>query len=286
MGRWALAAAGAAGLVAVAFLSTRRPPEPLPVPAKPQRIVPMSFAACEIVLELVEPARIAAVPASADHSPYSSLRGRLGGFPRIPAEPEALLAVRPDLVLTASYLNRETLEGLDRAGIPHQPFTDFRDVESILAAVRTIGDRVGEPEKARELEARCRNEIARLRASIPAGAPAPRVISLNQDGTTAGADTTFDSLATLAGARNLAAEAGIRGFGLVSAEQLLLWNPDAIVVGVDPDTGAGAHLRLREDPALAPLRDRRVVQVPLAEFTSVSHHVLGALRRIVEGLYR
>lgn len=285
MNRGLLGTALLSGLLFVVALTTRRELPPAEPPPRPQRIVPFTFAACEVLLEVVDRDRIAGMPAEVASSPYSCIRDRVSGIPLLPSDPEALVALKPDLVVTASYVSRQMTRQLDLSRIPHRTLTDFNDVPSILGNIETLGAWVGEHERARALADRCRADIASLRAGIPAGPP-PRVMTLGHDGTTAGRRTTFHSLIELAGARNVSAERGIDGFLPVSPEQVIEWDPDVIVVGIDPISGVSPRARIMADAAYAPLRSKRIVEIPLAYFTSVSHHVVDALRLLAEGLHR
>lgn len=165
-------------------------------------------------------------------------------------------------------------------------FTEFQDVEAILGNILLLGDLVGEPERAEEMVQQARQAIQTVRSAIPRGVVPPRVLSLGEAWTVAGKDTGFHSLLSLAGARNLAAEQGIEGFGTISAEQLVLWDPDLIVVGKEPDSGLSLKQSLRSDPALASLRDKRIVEIPSPYFSCVSQHIVAGLREIVGEVYR
>lgn len=279
MNRGLVVASALAGLLAAYVLVTRPETPPVPPPPKPQRIVPLSFAACEMLLELVPRERIAAMPADVATSPYSAIRDRVAGIRMLGPDSESLVALAPDLVLTAPYVDRQKVRPLELSRIAYHQFTDFTDLESIFGAVLTLGDLVGEPDRARELVARCRADVAALRRRIPKGAPAPRAVTLSSDGTTSGSRTTIHSILLLAGARNLAAEAGIEGFGVVSAEQVIAWRPDVLVVGV------GLGQQIQSEAAWAPLRTCRIIEIPLPYFTSVSHHAVEALRQLVAELY-
>jgi len=253
---------------------------------KPERIVPLTLSASEMLLDLVPRERIAALHEIADSSTYSNIRDRIEGIRLIAPDVEQVIALRPDLVIVASYARTEFLHQLQQATLPVVSFTEFQDLEAILGNILLLGDLVGEPERAEQMVWQARQAIQTVRSAIPRGVVPPRVLSLGEAWTVAGKDTGFHSLLSRAGARNLAAEQGIEGFGTISAEQLVLWDPDLIVVGKEPDSGLSLKQSLRSDPALASLRDKRIVEIPSPHFSCVSQYMVAGLREIVGEIYR
>lgn len=273
----------AAGLIVA--VSVRPRAVDAPVPRRPQKIVSLTLGSSEILIDLVPPERIAALHRIAADSPHSNIRERARGFRLVGSDVEEIAAVQPDLVIVASYSGREFVEQLRRARLPLFTVTEFDDVDSICRSIEALGTAAGEPERAKEMVARMRSTIETLQRKIPQNRPPMRVMSLAQSGTTAGKRTTFDSLIRLAGARNVAAEQGIDKFGAISAEQVVAWDPDVIVVGKDPDTGQSLKMRLLTDRAYATLRNKRIIEVPYPHFTCVSQYIVERLRDLVEGLY-
>ncbi len=253
---------------------------------KPQRIVPLTLSASEMLVDLVPRERIAALHEIADSRTYSNIRDRIEGIRLIAPDVEQVIALRPDLVIVASYARQEFLHQLQQATLPVVSFTEFQDVEAILGNILLLGDLVGEPERAEQMVRQARQAIQTVRSAIPRGVVPPRVLSLGEAWTVAGKDTGFHSLLSLAGARNLAAEQGIEGIGTISAEQLVLWDPDLIVVGKEPDSGLSLKQSLRSDPALASLRGKRIVEIPSPHFSCVSQYMVAGLREIVGEIYR
>ncbi len=253
---------------------------------KPQRIVPLTLSASEMLVDLVPRERIAALHEIADSRSYSNIRDRIAGIRLIAPDVEQVIALRPDLVIVASYARQEFLHQLQQATLPAVSFTEFQDLEAIFGNILLLGDLVGEPERAEQMVRQARQAIQTVRSAIPRGVVPPRVLSLGEAWTVAGKDTGFHSLLSLAGARNLAAEEGIEGFGTISAEQLVLWDPDLIVMGKEPDSGLSLKQSLRADPALASLRDTRIVEIPSAHFSCVSQYMVAGLREIVGEIYR
>jgi iron complex transport system substrate-binding protein len=255
------------------------------IPSHPSRILPLSVAVAEVVMDLVSRDRIVGMPEQAAVPSFSNISDRTAGLPLVSAEAERIVALRPDLVILASYAPEGLLSVLRRAGVPVRTVLAPHDLEGVASMIVAVGTWTGEQEQAQAMIRRLRSDMAEVRAAIPPGILAPRVVSLQGFGTTAGAETSFDAWARLAGARNLAAENGVRGFQSLSIEHLFAWAPDVLVVGLDPRPGSGIRARILSDPLYGPLRSCRILEIPFPHFTCVSQHAVEPVRDLVRGLY-
>src|SRR5262249_59837414 len=95
-------------------------------------------------------------------------------------------------------------------------------------------------------------DLSAVKARIPAGIRPPRVLSYYPSGDTAGADTSFDAIVRAAGAVNVVAEKGLRGFPKISAEQVAEWRPDFIILGATPAKAPEAPNQLLHNPMIPP----------------------------------
>ena len=254
------------------------------LPSHPRRILPMSVAVAEVVLGLVGRDRIVGLPEQAAVPMFSNLGDAIGSIPLVTAEAERLIALRPDLVILSSYSPEGLFAVLQRAGIAVRAAAAPPSLEGLEAMIRSIGSWVGEPERAETMVVRLRSDLRQARSRIPTDRAAPRVVSLQGYGTTAGSGTSFDAWVRLAGGRNLAAERGIRGFQAMTVEHLFAWAPDVLVVGKDP-RGGSLRSTILTDPLFAPLRRRRILEIPFAHLTCLSQYGVETVRDLVEGLY-
>jgi iron complex transport system substrate-binding protein len=242
--------------------------------------VSLTLATDEALAELVPVERIAAVSMLADDAGYSNVAGKYPpGIPRVGAQDlERIIALRPDLVLVATYNSADFLEQLRRSG--HRlhlsdPAVGFDEIGRSLAA---LGEAVGEPERGRALA----EFFAARRAAFAKrldGAKRPRVLTLNGMAT-AGKGTDIDDLIREAGGLNVASEAGLEGYPTLTAERIIALDPDWVLVsaGAKPET----------DPVLSKLRAVREGRVAAIEgrlLGSVSHHVLTACELLARKLH-
>lgn len=263
-----------------------------PVPRRARRMVSTTLETDEILLALVEPARIAAVTPFADDPAVSNVvrqARRVRG--RVKTDPEPIVALRPDLVFVAPFASPESTSLLREAGIAVVPVPFSDDLESVRARIRVVGDAANTRARADELVREMDARIARVRARI-AGAPRPRVLLWTRGGFTAGAGTLAEELLRLAGARCAAAEHGVRGHVRLDLEAALAIDPEVILVN---DWNADAQARdvaAEDDPARDPawrgvraVRTRRVHRISPRVLLTTSHHVAGAVEALARAIH-
>ncbi len=256
------------------------------VAGKPARLIAMTLATAEMLLALAPRERIVGLHKLAGHPGYSNVADEARGIPLITSVPERIIALRPDMVFAASYSSATFLDHLRKTGVPVSIFSSFSDVDDVFAAIERMGRLIGEEAKAQKLVADARGRIRAIRARIPTDAKPPRILSLVQGGWVTGAETSHDALIRLADGVNVATERGIRGARRVSAERIIAWNPDVIMVGVNPGSGTSMRDAIRANAVYAPLRTKKIVEIPYPRFSSVSQYIIDGLDDLVRGLYR
>ncbi|MBM4063155.1 MAG: ABC transporter substrate-binding protein [Planctomycetes bacterium] len=230
----ALLAAAACGAGSTAGPDDLRPAAP------PQRIVAGSLLAAEVLLELAPRRRLAGVHSLAADPHFSLVAAEASGLPLVGAEPEQLLAARPDLVVVDAFTRPETVAILRSAGVPilrTAPAASFADV---AANVLRIGRACHLDDAAEGMAKRLHERVDEVRAA-GAGLAAWRVCSLDGALHTYGQGSLFDAVVTTAGATHLAAQRGVGPFRKLDVEALLAWQPDALVIGCRP--GGEQHER-------------------------------------------
>jgi iron complex transport system substrate-binding protein len=256
------------------------------VRAAPQRIVSIELSGDELLLELVKPERIAGV------TPYIDDPATSPSAPLAPAsaarvseeDPEALLALRPDLVVTAGYTRAEVIVLLEAAGVPVLGTGAHASLDDVLGALTTLGEAVGEGERAGR-------RVAELRARMQAVAarPAPRRPSrvlIWDSGFTYGSGTLQDDLVRRAAGVDVASEAGQRGPVAITEEAAVALAPDLVIVPVDGPAPRWHDTTLVGDApvwrAVRAVQERRVYGIPRAWLGSVSHHAVRALEAMAD----
>jgi len=257
----------------------------------PERIVPASATAVDLVTALVGPERVAGFPAQALE--YSALHGGGGAFADLPrfdawlAEP--VLALEPDLVVVDPWQALDTNDRLREAGVRVLALPQIATYAQAREALGRLARVLGAEERAAAVVADLDARVARLRERAARRSREPlRAMCYSNFGSagwTAGSGTTVDEMMRLAGLVNVVAEAGREGHVGASFEDLLVLDPDLILVsrplsmgaGSAGDRGGASERLLLAEPSLAGLRavrEHRIVSLPAWLYAAGSQEVV------------
>ena len=248
------------------------------VPARAARIVSLAPAMTEIVYALGAGDRLAGVTEVCDFPQEATRKPRIGGIytPNL----EAILSLRPDLVLASSEGNREEdVRALERLGVPVYVVRPL-DFATVLVAIERVGELLGEADPAARLSGAMRARAAAITRAV-AGAPRPRVLYVlwGDPVIVAGRDTLITDLIRRAGGDSVTGEEPLP-YPRLSMEALVVRAPERIVLArhglrsVDDRLREWRHLGL-----LAAVRAGRVQEVD-------GDLVHRAGPRVIEGLAR
>lgn len=247
-----------------------------------RRIAALDLVADELVGQLVEPARIAAV----SRWTQGPEAWRLAGLPRLPGldDLEAVLAVKPDLVLISTFGGEsDRVQRLRDAGIAVCDLGPAGGVASLCANLRRVAALTGSPERGERLAAAFTRRLAAVAAHLPSDHPPRRALVLTPvvdqvyGGTTG---SSFHDILTAAGLADAAAGRFAEPWPRIGAEQALALDPDLVVVR------AGALAELRRIPGFGRLRalcsPDGVVELPEALFDGPGLSMLDAAERLCD----
>lgn len=258
--------------------------------SKPTRIVSLTLGTDEILLSLVEAKRITAVTRYALDATLSNVADLAKHIPNHIAEAgvETIVALAPDLILAARYTSSDVVRQLEGLGFPVVLLSEFSSLKGIEGNIRSIGAAVGEPEKAEALVHEMTRRLDAVAAQESKIKDKPGLLSYDVSGWTAGKETTFDELVTLAGGRNLAAEAGITGHKKISLETVVELNPEIMILNTWTPSGGTSNETLRNHPALqsvSALQTGRVYGIPGKHLTTVSHFIVEGVEALARLLH-
>lgn len=262
----------------------------LTIKERPRRIVSQTLGTDEILLAITDPNRIVGFSKFALDPKFSNVveEARKTGAPAI-QNVEDILQLDPDLIFVASYSRAEIVEQLQSAGAPALRFADFDRLVDVKKNIRTVGQAIGEEERAENLVVQMEADLTEIRRRIPSGIASPRVMSYGNAGYTAGAETLFDDIIRQAGAINVTAESGgIKGFGKISAEKVLEWQPDFVIVGANQGEFEQIRQQLMSNPAIAATvaaRSNRIILMDNRYFLTVSQFTVRAVDELVKAIY-
>ncbi len=182
-------------------------------------------------------------------------------------------------MLAGRYTARATVALLERLGYPVIELDIAQSLDDVRAQIRVAAAAMGVVTAGEDM-------IATLDARIEAaaaerGASRPLAAVYGPNGFTPGPRTLSGSLIELAGFENLAARAGIRYWGNLSLESLLLARPDVLIIEAEGDHAHALANQILSHPALLDLRERiTVAAVPRPLWSCPGPWIVDALDKL------
>lgn len=256
--RWKLAIACAALGVSFAVSPARA------ADAVARRVVSMNPSFTRMLVAIgAKDALVGVDDFSAKAEPGVAALPRVGGL--YSASLESVVALQPDLVVLLPTLEqREFQQRLAAMGLPVLALDPVR-FDDVLAAIETLGVRVGREEAARARVAAIRRTRDAVRAAV-ASRPALRTVLVLQREPlfVVGRGSFLDEMLATAGASNLGAELG-ETWPRTSLEWLVAAAPD-VLLDSDSDP-APAAVYWKQWPSLPAVAIRRVIAIDAGEIT-------------------
>jgi len=256
--------------------------------AVPQRIASATVGTDEILVEILsrrqELHRLVAVSIFSNNKSYShletippSIKGRVGD------SVEALLALKPDLAIVASYNRQEISHQLKAAGVQVVTQDNFRSIADIEENIRLIGQVTGTDKEAQALVQEMQKELQAAKPKKSCKNGDPTFIQFSGYDTVPGADTIINDAATRAGLVNLAARLKLKGWAPLSQEVLATLNPDFVIAAGEPKQKKAIQSQLQKIPAwqkLKAVEAGHLIVIPDRQLYTVSHHVTALVKTL------
>jgi iron complex transport system substrate-binding protein len=226
---------------------------------KPQHIVSLSVCADQYLLGLVAPERIAALSEDARDPQISLYHKKAEKLATTRGNAEEILLLKPDLVIANRWRGTKTIEILRQSGIKVLMLSLPVTFENIQAETRMIAKALGETEKG-EILLKDLQQATRHHMDLKT---APRAAYFMPGGYSAGQNTFVETVLHAAGYRNLASELDLQGWSSLSLEQLILEQPDLLVMSFFSQGRHSLSTRLRQHSAMKELMKMTpVIDVP------------------------
>ena len=248
------------------------------IPSKPLRIITASVGHDEIALALVPKERLVGVGSSTKSVTYSNVASLVQDTFEITRDPETIVTLSPDVVVTSPFFSVEGIDALSRLGIPVVQTDLHQGPEARIDNILLMGYIFGEEGRAVEFAKEVEDRYESLVSVTEAAQPKPRVLALTQYSDTiwtAGSGSTEGGVIAAAGGINAAEEAGIESNQTTSLEGVIAMSPDIIVIAQPVEFGAAEFRQsLLDNQALAEVPAIKNGQVHLVEgkyFTTLSY---------------
>lgn len=250
----------------------------------PERIVSINLCTDELLLRIVPAERIAAVSTHCADADISTVSDQTQRITKIKGSIEEVLAARPDLVLGGTFSNRETLQFFRRSDTPVLILDVPKSFEDIYADIREISQMTGDSEKSEAVIREMQNELADLKSRIaPAGSVRKRAVFFQSGNYVPGSGTFENAIMEAAGLVNVAAELGIKDYGNLPLENLIVAKPDVLIFTSDQKSGRTVRGEVLDHPAIKKgLPDVKIVTLPASLLNCGSPASIEAVRILVE----
>jgi iron complex transport system substrate-binding protein len=258
----------------------------------PQRVLPTNASIVDLLDVLVDADRIVALPKQAatwsrisDDDPRYAKHARFSRY-----DAESVLALKPDLVIASAFNNPETHARLREWGVPVLRLEIRNGLDEVYGAMRLLGALLDADDRA-EAEIAALEKRREALAARTAGFSGLRALvysNLGTGGWSFGAKSTCDEVFRLAGLKNAAADGGRVGSVSMSFEELIVLDPDIILVSGagEGEAASSASARVLEgEPLLASLRARRqgaILRLPSRLVSSSSQEILTAAEALAD----
>ncbi len=212
-----------------------RNPISLSLPEKPKRIAILNLLAAKLMWEFGPQYRdhVVALPSTIDNQEYSDVVGKWPTkIKRITATAEEILLTKPDLVILASF-NSITLQGaISKLNVPHLLLKDFTSFADYKENVRKISASVWAERQGEKIIKRFENRLKKIQIISEKNIFFQKLnVLIYFYNRFFGMQTSFNDIVQASGLKNLTLSKKIIGSRKGSQEEILLWNPDVIVIG-------------------------------------------------------
>jgi iron complex transport system substrate-binding protein len=246
--------------------------------APPERVVSMNLCTDQLAMLLAAPGQLVSVSYLSLDPLSSAMVDEARAYPINRGGAEQIYLMHPDLVLAGTYTARASVDLLESLGIRIVQLPPADTLADVAAHMRLIGTALGRAEEGEAMAAAFEADLAQLGFD---GDTANAAIYY-PNGYTAGSGTLSDQILQMTGFRNVGAEAGLTGGGILPLERLVMAEPEVVVTST-PYPGASRSEEILTHPALQALRDHAArASVRDADWVCGTPHILNAIRTMAE----
>ena len=252
--------------------------------ARPQRIVSMNLCTDELLMRIVDPARIAGITYLSQQAVNAPL-GLDAIARKLPINhglAEEVIKLQPDLVLAGTFTTTTATTLLRHLGYNVVNFDPENTLADMRANIRKLGALVGEPARAERVITEFDARLAQLQAQIPPGEK-PIFADIGVNNYISGDATLYAEIVNAGGYRTLGQAIGYAGYRNIPLEQVLTERPALISTATPWTSPPSMSTMTLAHPALRTLLARTpTIAIPERYTTCGAPSVLGAVEMLVE----
>lgn len=252
----------------------------------PKRIVSMNLCTDVLLIDVVAPERIKGLSINATDPRISPVAQRAKHFTVVHDNAEEILALDPDLVITAEYTSAATVSLLQRLGRRVISIPMAQDIAGVRTAVGKVADAIGDVDAGKAVIAAFDKRIATVRRTAPNG-PTPTALIYQINALVSGPGTLEDEAMRIAGFRNLASELKLAPGGRVALETIVAHPPALLILSGPTDEYRTVVADALMHPALASvIRSRESLVLPWRQWICGSPYIADAIEALVAARQR
>lgn len=222
--------------------------------APASRVVSLSLCADQFLLALGARDQIAGLTRLAGDEHLSPYASQAAGITTHDGTAEAVLMLKPDLVVAGGYSRAQTVGMLERLGVPVLKLKSAQRLDEIPPQIEQVAKALGKDDEGKRLA-----DALRVRLTSAPTGPRPTAALYRPGGEVPGTRGIVNDMMAAAGLENIGGKMSGRPNGRVAVETLLLSPPDLLVVdSLRPDR-PGIGQSVLAHPALAAAEGRMAV---------------------------
>jgi iron complex transport system substrate-binding protein len=207
------------------------------------------------------------------HRSHAPLHELLWQIPANHAEIEEVLSISPDVVIGGEYGAAGLQALLQKFGIAWRQMPLHQSVEMYYSNWSLLGKWLQREQQSTEIISEIQTTLAALSEQLkPLNVNA---VVVNPNGWVAGSGNFQHAVLEAAGLHNIVAAKGIRGWAQLSLEQLVVWQPDMIIIASAGYAGRSKATDWQRHPVLAAYISRYPLLVVDAESLSCDRKAIG-----------
>ena len=229
--------------------------------APPSRVVSINLCSDQLLLMLAKPEQITSISRLSLEPNSSFMAASAARYPVNDAMIEQLLGFNPDLVLASEFSPHPVIRILRHLGYRVETLPLSSTLEDIRRNIRFTAALLHTEEKGERLVAEMDRRLEIVASNSTQARPS--ALFYQPRGYTSGLETLQHEALLLAGWRNLSAEHGIRGYGAIDLETLLLAKPQQLFSSAyAPGTDSLAQRQMHHPALNLITRGRPIINVP------------------------